>query len=715
MTERTSDDNDGLTFAELSPEVMLRVNEHCDRLEAAWAQNCDISLREFVKTLPADDRAVTIPELILIDLALRSRRGSDVPADEYLRMFPDVDANWLNRQIEIIKTSRQAPGAEGDLEKLVRLGDYAITGTLGCGGMGQVYRAVHQIMGREVAIKVLHQQLRSDSFVSRRFEREVQVLAQLSHPNIVTAFDARWENGRLYLVTERVKGEDLGRLVGRKGPLKPTKAMYYVWQAAKGLSYAHQKGIVHRDIKPNNLFVDERQSIKVLDLGLARLSANDKANLMSDASLTQSGQVLGTAPYLAPEQARSPLTAGPHADIYSLGCTLYFLIVGQPPYQGKTRIDTILAHVEQATPKLPETVNGRRVSSGLRQLCHSMMAKSPTERPESMIIVVETLERLIKQEKQQIASGSTRHHDVRATVMSSRPTTPATQSDERTNWPSVKALTSIGLVAIAVVVAAFVWHPWFNRRLSPNINNSLQSGVTEHQASGPKDTVPSRESSAARLTEGINTNSKARGLQFNGYSSYVAIPDFKIPVAAPVRIELAACANYQESPVNLVSWTGDKLAVLFIGGDHNWGICFFDGQQSRLVISRQRVRFGQLETVVGEWNGSRLSLWIDGRKAETDPVDYPLQAAPPGLYVGGVPDNVFPAEQGTRFFSGLIAAVRISQGNLPETRAASVEDFEKLPPTNILGTNFAFTRNDVAEDLSLHHWRMKRVDTHWQR
>jgi serine/threonine protein kinase len=146
--------------------------------------------------------------------------------------------------------------------------------------------------------------------------------------NIVTAFDAREHDDVLYLVTELIEGEDLAKLVARKGRLRPRDAMFFIWQAAKGLSYAHQQGIIHRDIKPSNLILEKKRIVKVLDLGLARLRQVE-TGVTDDSTLTDSCRVLGTARYMAPEQARSAITADERADIYSLGCTLYFILMGQ--------------------------------------------------------------------------------------------------------------------------------------------------------------------------------------------------------------------------------------------------------------------------------------------------------------------------------------------------------------------------------------------------
>jgi serine/threonine protein kinase len=217
---------------------------------------------------------------------------------------------------------------KGRGEELV-LGAYVLLDRLGEGGMGQVFKARHVRMRRIVAVKVIHQSKLGRPEAIRRFEREVQAAAALSHPNIVMAYDADEINGLHLLAMEHVQGTDLARLVETKGVLPVAQACDYIRQAALGLAHAHERGLVHRDIKPQNLLLTtEGGVVKVLDMGLARLNhPADPANMHS--AMTQEGAVMGTPDYMAPEQALSSHDVDIRADIYSLGCTLYFLLTGQ--------------------------------------------------------------------------------------------------------------------------------------------------------------------------------------------------------------------------------------------------------------------------------------------------------------------------------------------------------------------------------------------------
>ncbi len=269
------------------------------------------------------------------------------------------------------------------------LGNYVLMDRLGHGGMGQVFRAWHRKMKRTVALKTLRPETMNSEKAVERFRREVETAARLAHPNIVTAHDADESRGVYFLVMEHVDGSDLADHIRLHGPASVAQAADWVLQAARGLHHAHQHGIIHRDIKPGNLLLGSDGAVKVLDMGLARLEER-LAEEGAVEGLTQTGDVLGTLDYMAPEQAEDTAHADARADIYSLGCTLFYLLTGRAVYGGHTAVKKILAHREQPVPSLAS--ERRVVPEQIDALFRRMVAKNPADRPASMAEVIAELE-----------------------------------------------------------------------------------------------------------------------------------------------------------------------------------------------------------------------------------------------------------------------------------------------------------------------------------
>jgi serine/threonine-protein kinase len=260
---------------------------------------------------------------------------------------------------------------------------YRVTERIGSGGMADVYKAVDETLGRTVAVKVLHARFADDPEFVQRFRHEASAAANLSHPAIVNIYDYGIEAGTYYIVMELVRGSDLKAVVKQQGALDPIKVAEYGAQACAALSVAHGYGIIHRDIKPQNIVLMPDGGIKVMDFGIARAV---------DSDATQTGSVLGTAQYVSPEQAQGR-KLGPESDLYSLGVVLYELATGRLPFEGDTPVSVALRHVNEE-PAPPRSINPQ-IPPALEAVILKAMQKDPTHRYRSAEEMREDLLRVV--------------------------------------------------------------------------------------------------------------------------------------------------------------------------------------------------------------------------------------------------------------------------------------------------------------------------------
>lgn len=265
------------------------------------------------------------------------------------------------------------------------LGNYKLLRPLGKGGMGVVFLAQHSVMNRLMALKILPSDASKDPRRIERFKEEARASANLEHPNIVQAFDFSESDGKLFIVMEYIEGVDLHRAVVRDGVMSPGESLDAILQTTDALSHAHQRGIVHRDIKPSNLLLRNDGVIKVSDMGLARIG-------FSNNSPDAANRLTGTADFIAPEQAIDSHTVDARADIYSLGCTWYFLLVGRPPYQGNNVAQRLAKHQTAPVPLVSATRTD--CPQPLVSLIARMMSKRPADRPASAAELLVQLRRI---------------------------------------------------------------------------------------------------------------------------------------------------------------------------------------------------------------------------------------------------------------------------------------------------------------------------------
>jgi serine/threonine protein kinase len=279
------------------------------------------------------------------------------------------------------------PAAQAPLPEF--LGQYQLLEKLGQGGMGTVYKALHTRLKRDVAVKILPVERMNEPEAVARFQREMEAVGKLKHPNIVQAHDAGESDGRHFLVMEFLDGMNLSRLVRSSGPLPVADACEAVRQAAMGLQHAHEHGLIHRDVKPSNLILTGDGILKVLDLGLARLIA--ETPVAND--MTSTSQVMGTGDFIAPEQAEDTRQADARSDIYSLGCALYFLLAGHAPFFGPqygSFLKKVMAHTREQIPPIRSVRSD--IPEGVVTILERMVTKAPAQRLQTAAEVAELLQ-----------------------------------------------------------------------------------------------------------------------------------------------------------------------------------------------------------------------------------------------------------------------------------------------------------------------------------
>lgn len=367
--------------------MMIAMRRHClDQAELRQVLDGELSKDAFDSAISHLDQCETCRT------AAETLEGSLVvmPADQEdvgLRLQSET-ACQVALQSLLQSPSHVAPAARNQPPPFETLGPYRLLELIGSGGMGAVYLGEHQRLRRQCAIKLLPPERVTQTGWLERFDREMTTIASLEHPNIVRATDAGHEAGWHYLVMEHLDGLDIGRVASRMGQLNVADACEIVRQAALGLAHIHDSGLVHRDIKPSNLMLTRSGSVKLLDLGLV-LDGDDP--LSKDDRLTTVGHVMGTMPYMAPEQLADSRDVRPQSDIYSLGATLYRLIAGHPPHRaGRGLASQVLAITSQDAKPLDAVRED--VDRDVVTLAAKMLSRDPSKRPASALEVAEALE-----------------------------------------------------------------------------------------------------------------------------------------------------------------------------------------------------------------------------------------------------------------------------------------------------------------------------------
>lgn len=445
---------------------------------------------------------------------------------------------------------------QGKTNELV-LGSYVLLDRLGEGGMGAVFKARHQTLGRVVALKLIRKDRIANPATVKRFQREIRAAAQLNHPNIVLAFDADEANGSHFFTMEFVPGTDLHQLVKKDGPLPVAKACDYIRQAAVGLQHAFSSGMVHRDIKPHNLLLSAPGSrpsasgspaagiqpkaesrepeavVKILDMGLARVASSE-----GDATsmLTQEGAIMGTPDFIAPEQAHEAHEVDIRADLYSLGCTFYYLLTGQVPFPGGSLTSKLMRHqmdepkpVEQLRPEVP---------AGVAAIVRKMMAKKPADRFQTPQEVADRLAGLGssisasgKKSSAAVAGAAAATDTMTTPETHNRPRVPQRRQPDRRRLVRLNAIGA-GVLAVAAVVLYFLLRSTKPETPAPPQQpGGPQAIIPPPAASGPGFQMPSA-SWPDRPPEVAFVLGEERGRHWGSIDAVAYSPDGKVLATA---------------------------------------------------------------------------------------------------------------------------------------------------------------------------------------
>jgi len=576
-------------------------------------------------------------------------------------------------------------------------GNYVVLDRIGAGGMGQVFKARHRGMDRIVALKVLADSVVDSAEAIKRFQREVRAAAKLIHPNIVTAFDAGRQDGRHFLVMEFVAGNDLSAVVKRDGPLPIDKVISYIAQAARGLAFAHSKGVVHRDIKPGNLLLDAEGVIRILDMGLARFEADPCAGAASEA-LTQTGAVMGTVDYMAPEQAFDTSKADAKADVYSLGCTLYRLATGKNLFAGDTLVQKILAHREHPIPTL--VASCPQTPPQLDALYQRMVAKRPEQRPTMSELVVELagltkdasmpsvdgkLGEFLKASQSASRGDAIRSSELPSLTSTQRRSMPQGGSGRPPRPPLLVLVCAAGFLFICLGVWLVVRDKDGNKvaevQIPPGGNATFvpMNGISSTTTSP---IVPVAPTKPAVSTVPVSARTD-HALDFDGASSYVEVT---LAAEDHAMVTIEGWVRFTSAPnqsANLISVNlGTQRAAVY------WQRTMFAADDRRLVTSASLAGEGQTTYAVdpittdrwhhfaATWNGTRAHLFFNGKEQGQGFLKFstPADKAPPPQTVLGA--NGFHKN----FLHGRLDEVRISksiryQNNFtPKRRLESDDD-----------------------------------------
>ena len=481
--------------------------------------------------------------------------------DSALEKYPEAasidDRDALGDFLEQIGliTAFQAGELRNKRTADLAMANYLILDRLGEGGMGTVFRARHKRMRRIVALKVLNPEIQENPDHLQRFQREIETLARLNHPGVIQAYDADFGPSGFFLVLEFVEGSDLDGIVRKHGPLPVSEAIDAMIQSAKALQYVHDQGMVHRDIKPQNLMRNRQGDIKVADLGLVRLTESESTDDHNKQGLTQQFTIAGTLEFMAPEQAENTSGVDNRADIYSLGCSLYYILAGKNVYTGKSVMDKLMAHMTHPIPSIRELRTD--VSEKLDNVFKKMVAKTVDQRYQTMNEVVADLENIKMLEKVS---------NVAPTNIVITPQTSQTETDTGTAFFE----SPIAKRAPSELEGTLIFNPGQKTSIQNDSNIATTSFIERPSQSGAE--LSQIDSAKVLLVE----PSKLQGMMISNQLKSLGIADVKLAVSGEDAFEQFNKGGYKAivCSQNLPDCSGIELAQNIKATPSGKGISF---------------------------------------------------------------------------------------------------------------------------------------------
>lgn len=530
------------------------------------------------------------------------------PPDSLLRQVREAKPNRGTVVAGAVPAMPAAQAAAVSQPQAIRVADippelaghdrYEVVQLLGRGGMGTVYLAEQGLMRRKAVLKMIHPQLLARDELRQRFEQEVVAVGKLNHPNVVQAYEAFRAGDAMVLAMEYVDGIDLAAYVARKGPLEVPLACRWVQQAAQGLQAAHKHGLVHRDVKPHNLMISREGQVKVLDFGLAQLAGGG-------GGLTQDGVLMGTPEYMAPEQWDDPGKVDIRADLYSLGCTLFFLLTGRPPFPGPGARALLHQHSDVAPPSLREKCPA--APEGLEQVYQKLMAKAPADRYASPKELAQGLTPFVKgaavpplpaappappaggthagggsETRPPLAAPVAPALPPRVAAPPARPPRPSRRTRPVAVWgvAAVVAALFVGVAAVLVLTLQTSDGTLVVRINEPGAKVEVDTAlaVVKYTSDGRVATVTARKGELTLTVSKAGRKSVRKSVQLTGRTSPVEVE--LIPDAPPPRPDGTLVVRVNE-PDAVVKVDSPRAAVLPRGAD---------GKETRVTVAAGTVR-----------------------------------------------------------------------------------------------------------------------------